>query len=53
MTLKQLSDRTGHSVPFLSMAERGKSGMKIKTLKKILDVLGYEMKIVRKGEKQN
>ncbi|SKC90943.1 helix-turn-helix domain-containing protein [Maledivibacter halophilus] len=44
ITLKELSEKTGLSVSFLSQVERGLSSMTITSLKKIADALNVPMK---------
>ncbi len=44
MTLKNVSEKTGFSISFLSQMERGKSAITLVSLKKIADVLEIPMK---------
>jgi transcriptional regulator with XRE-family HTH domain len=43
MTLKELSDKTGLSVSFLSQIERGASSLAITSLRRIADAFGVKM----------
>lgn len=43
MTLKELSDKTGLSISFLSQVERGNSSLAITSLQKIAEVLNVSM----------
>lgn len=50
MTLKELSDKTGLSVSFLSQIERGNTSLAITSLKKIASALGESMVYFFEGE---
>lgn len=53
LTLKQLSEKTGLSVSFLSQVERGETSLAITSLKKIADALGESMVYFFEEESHN
>jgi len=48
-SLKELSEKTGLSIGFLSMVERGLTSVAIVSLKKIADALGYDISELFQG----
>jgi transcriptional regulator with XRE-family HTH domain len=50
MTLREIGDKIGKSVSYLSEVERGKVGVRIQTLIAWAEVLGYDIEILFKDK---